>query len=75
MLSRFVVVPAVPIEKESFRIGNRFYAETVSGGFDIYDNKEKKRLKPSYLKKYDAEVVCELKNKESYCTYEISAKL
>ncbi|GAI27049.1 unnamed protein product [marine sediment metagenome] len=44
MQPRFVIVPAVPIEGESFRIGNRFYAATTSGGFDIYDNQEKERL-------------------------------
>lgn len=48
MQTRFVIVPAVPIEKESFQNGSRFYATTVSGGFDIYDNQEKLRLKPSY---------------------------
>ncbi|MFJ4065935.1 hypothetical protein ACIPW4_11610 [Pseudomonas sp. NPDC089996] len=48
MQSRFVIVPAVPIEKQSFQSGSRFYAATVPGGFDIYDNQEKLRLKPSY---------------------------
>ncbi|MFJ4440787.1 hypothetical protein ACIPZ8_01695 [Pseudomonas sp. NPDC089422] len=48
MQTRFVIVPAVPIEKESFQSGSRFYAATISGGFDIYDNQEKLRLKPSY---------------------------
>ncbi|MFZ5935337.1 hypothetical protein ACOKS3_10905 [Pseudomonas sp. HS6-2] len=48
MQTRFVIVPAVPIEKESFQAGSRFYAATISGGFDIYDNQEKLRLKPSY---------------------------
>lgn len=38
MQTRFVIVPAVPVEKESFQSGSRFYATTVSGGFDIYDN-------------------------------------
>ncbi|MCE0778711.1 MULTISPECIES: hypothetical protein [Pseudomonas] len=28
--------------------GSRFYAVTVPGGFDIYDNQEKLRLDPSY---------------------------
>mgnify|MGYP001760052300 CR=1 FL=1 len=40
MQPRFVIVPAVPVEGESFCIGNRFYAATTSGGFDIYDNQE-----------------------------------
>ncbi|WP_082432341.1 hypothetical protein [Pseudomonas sp. NBRC 111124] len=55
MQSRFVIVPAVPIEKESFQSGSRFYSATVSGGFDIYDNQEKLRLKPSYPTKSLAE--------------------
>ncbi|WP_085678045.1 MULTISPECIES: hypothetical protein [unclassified Pseudomonas] len=58
MQPRFVIVPAVPIEKQSFRIGSRYYAATVCGGFDIYDNQEKERLKPSYPSKTDAEVQC-----------------
>ncbi|GLO46554.1 hypothetical protein [Pseudomonas putida] len=48
MQTRFVIVPAVPVERESFQSGSRFYATTVSGGFDIYDNQAKLRLKPSY---------------------------
>jgi len=64
MLSRFVIVPAVPIEQESFRAGNRFYATTVSGGFDIYDNQEKTRLKPSYQNKEEATVHCSRMNAE-----------
>ena len=55
MQTRFVIVPAVPIEKETFQSGSRFYAATVSGGFDIYDNQEKLRLKPSYATKSLAE--------------------
>ncbi|MEN5300905.1 MULTISPECIES: hypothetical protein [unclassified Pseudomonas] len=58
MQPRFVIVPAVPIEKQSLRIGTRDYAATVCGGFDIYDNQEKERLKPSYPSKADAEVQC-----------------
>lgn len=55
MQTRFVIVPAVPIEKEAFQSGARFYAATASGGFDIYDNQEKLRLKPSYATKALAE--------------------
>ncbi|MBH3411778.1 hypothetical protein N8H41_05465 [Pseudomonas vlassakiae] len=58
MQPRFVIVPAVPIEKQSFRIGTRYYAATECGGFDIYDNQEKERLKPSYPSRTDAEVQC-----------------
>ncbi|MBK5003848.1 hypothetical protein [Pseudomonas sp. S32] len=48
MQPRFVIVLAVPIENESFQFGNRFYAATSSGGFDIYDNQEKIRLKRGF---------------------------
>ena len=58
----FVIVPAVPIEKESFRIASRYYAATVSGGFDIYDNLAKERLKPSYPSRTDAQMQCERMN-------------
>lgn len=65
MQTRFVIVPAVPIEKESFRSGSRFYAATVSDGFDIYDNQEKLRLKKNYATRELAEVECLRMNAES----------
>ncbi|RCL27554.1 hypothetical protein C6A77_08960 [Pseudomonas sp. AFG_SD02_1510_Pfu_092] len=65
MQPRFVIVPAVPIEKESFRVGSRYYAATVGGGFDIYDNQAKERLKPSYPSRTDAQLCCEQMNKRS----------
>lgn len=65
MQKRFVTVPAVPIEEESIRSGARFYANTVPGGFDIYDNQEKLRLKPSYPAKSTADATCEKMNIES----------
>ena len=65
MQTRFVIVPAVPIEKGSFRVGSRYYAATVCGGFDIYDNHAKERLKPSYPSRTDAQVQCEELNKRS----------
>lgn len=58
MQPRFVIVPAVPIEKESFRVGARYYAATTCGGFDIYDNQAKERLKPSYPSRTVAEAQC-----------------
>ncbi|HAB03926.1 MAG TPA: hypothetical protein DCE25_13815 [Pseudomonas sp.] len=48
MQTRFVIVPAVPIEKDCFKPIARSYAAAVTAGFDIYDNLEKLRLKPSY---------------------------
>ncbi|UPK88942.1 hypothetical protein [Pseudomonas sp. A2] len=62
MLPRYVIVPAIPIEKEIFRIGSRFYAETVPGGFDIYDNQKKERLKPTFPTREAAEMECKKEN-------------
>lgn len=64
MQSRFVIVPAVPIEKETLKNGAHFFANTVSGGFDIYDNQEKMRLKPSYPAKALADAACAKMNSE-----------
>lgn len=63
MLPRFVIVPAVPIEKASFHVGSRHYAASVCEGFDIYDNQAKERLKPSYPSRTAAQVQCERMNK------------
>jgi len=61
MLPRFVIVPAPAV---SGRVGTRFYAETISDGFNIYDNKEKKRLKSSYLSRREADDACQKMNIE-----------
>lgn len=58
MLPRFVIVPALPIEQEPFRQGIRHFSTTISGVFDIYDNQEKLRLKPSYPTRALAETAC-----------------
>ncbi|AVD82683.1 hypothetical protein C4Q28_11230 [Pseudomonas sp. SWI6] len=65
MQPRFVIVPAVPIEGESFQIGNRFYSATTSGGFDIYDNQEKARLKFGFTNRSDAAAACDKMNADS----------
>lgn len=65
MQSRFVVVPAVPIEGESFRSGKQFYASTTSAGFDIYDNQEKLRIKKQYANRGVAEVACMQMNQDA----------
>ncbi|MBP2271632.1 hypothetical protein J3A98_002325 [Pseudomonas sp. BP6] len=44
-------------------MGSRYYAATVCGGFDIYDNQAKERLKPSYPSRKEAQVKCEHLNK------------
>ncbi|WP_230385043.1 MULTISPECIES: hypothetical protein [Pseudomonas] len=59
MQPRFVIVPAIPLENESFQIGNRFYAATSSAGFDIYDNQEKTRLKRGFSSRTLAIAECE----------------
>ncbi|MGE8328886.1 hypothetical protein [Pseudomonas urmiensis] len=64
MLPRFVIVPALPIEQEHFRQGIRHFSTTISGGFDIYDNQEKLRLKPSYPTRARAETACVKMNLE-----------
>ncbi|MDZ3992234.1 Arm DNA-binding domain-containing protein [Pseudomonas sp. Teo4] len=65
MQPRFVIVPAVPVEGESFRIGNRFYAAAVSVGFDIYDNQEKERLKRGFINRSDAAAACDNMNADT----------
>lgn len=65
MQPRFVIVPAVPIEGESFQVGNRFYAVTTSGGFDIYDNQEKERRKFGFVNRSEAVAMCDKMNAES----------
>ncbi|NQD77890.1 hypothetical protein [Pseudomonas sp. CM27] len=62
MQPRFVIVPAVPIEGETFQIGNRFFAATTSGGFDIYDNQEKQRLKRGFINRSQAAGACDTMN-------------
>lgn len=64
MQPRFVIVPALPIEQEAFRQGIRHCSTTISGGFDIYDNQEKLRLKPSYSTRALAETACVKMNLE-----------
>ncbi|AHC84194.1 MULTISPECIES: hypothetical protein [Pseudomonas putida group] len=64
MQPRFVIVPAVPIENESFQVGNRFYAATTSGGFDIYDNQEKVRIKRGFSSRSTGESECKKMNAE-----------
>ncbi|MEJ5060585.1 MULTISPECIES: hypothetical protein [unclassified Pseudomonas] len=64
MISRFVVVPAVPTETESMRSGVRFYCKTAPIGFNLYDNEEKLRLKTVYETRAQAESACLELNQE-----------
>ncbi|WP_260441090.1 hypothetical protein [Pseudomonas putida] len=65
MQPRFVIIPAVPIEHESFRIGTRSYAATTSAGFDLYDNQDKTRLKRGFSTRSAGEAECLKMNAES----------
>ncbi|WP_150770930.1 hypothetical protein [Pseudomonas fluorescens] len=64
MISRFVVVPAIPTETESVRNGARFYCKTAPIGFNLYDNEDKLRLKTIYQARDEAEVECQRLNQD-----------
>jgi hypothetical protein len=64
MISRFVVVPAIPTETGSMRHGSRFYCQTAPIGFNLYDNEEKLRLKTTYQTREEAESECQRLNLE-----------
>jgi hypothetical protein len=65
MMSRFVVVPALPTETGSLRNGSRFYCQTAPVGFNLYDNEEKLRLKAPYQTREEAESECQRVNLEN----------
>ena len=64
MVPRYVVVPAIPTETGSVRIGARFYSSMAPSRFSIFDNKEKRRLPRSFPTRAGAEAECEAKNSE-----------
>lgn len=64
MISRFVVVPAIPVETESIREGGRFYCKTAPIEFNLYDNQDKQRLQPNYPSRQEAEAECQRLNAE-----------
>ncbi|WPN49924.1 hypothetical protein QMK58_15055 [Pseudomonas sp. P8_241] len=64
MISRFVVVPAIPIETGCMRSGTRFYCETAPIGFNVYDNEEKLRLKMAFQTRAEADEACRALNEE-----------
>jgi len=61
MISRFVVVPAIPAEKGASRTGASFF-KSAPIGFNIYDNEEKLRLNTTYLAREEAEAECQRLN-------------
>lgn len=58
MQPRYVIVPALPKDKDHYRRGVRIYATTACDGFDIYDNMEKIRLQFHFQNRRDAESQC-----------------
>lgn len=64
MLSRFVIVPGIPVETGSVREGARFYSTMTPNGFNIYDNKERCRLALVFATLAEAEAECRAKNSE-----------
>lgn len=63
MISRFVVVPAIPKETGSMRIGMSF-CKNAPIGFEIYDNEQKLRLTTTYQARDEAEDECQRLNLE-----------
>ncbi|MBH3371861.1 hypothetical protein AAH995_20690 [Pseudomonas putida] len=61
MQTRFVVVPAVPREKELFPRRTGFPA-ALSNGYDLYDTQEKIRLSFNFSSRAEAEHECEYRN-------------
>ena len=64
MFSRYVVVPATPVETECVLERGRYYSKTVKQGFNLYDNQDKQRLKPVFTTRVEANVECERLNSE-----------
>jgi len=64
MISRFAVVPALPVKTDDIKSVSRFYtAATVR--FDIYDNQEKERLKRGFASRSVAADACRVLNATS----------
>ncbi|MBK4997981.1 hypothetical protein IAE37_000257 [Pseudomonas sp. S31] len=61
MQTRFVVVPAVPLEKELFprRIG---FPSGPGAGYDLYDTRDKVRVNLNVATRAEAECECTLRN-------------
>lgn len=64
MLQRFVLVPAIPVDREPFRVERQYYEQSVFSGFDIYDNREKVRLKTGFPDRAVGEKACAQMNAE-----------
>ncbi|WP_296233057.1 hypothetical protein [Pseudomonas sp. UBA4617] len=62
MQTRFVVVPAVPLKKETYPRGLGFPA-ALGEGYDLYDTQEKVRLSLNLPTRAQAEFECECRNR------------
>ncbi|MFP3446410.1 MULTISPECIES: hypothetical protein [unclassified Pseudomonas] len=61
MQTRFVVVPAVPINREVYprRLG---FPAALGEGYDLYDTQEKMRLSLNFSTRAQAEFECACRN-------------
>lgn len=62
MISRFVVVPAIPTETGSTRDGMRFYCETAPSVSTSMTTKKKHRLKTTYQIREEVRDECQRLN-------------
>ncbi|WP_201207017.1 hypothetical protein [Pseudomonas sp. S37] len=62
MQTRFVVVPAVPIQKEIYprRLG---FPAALGEGYDLYDTHDKVRLSLNFSTRAQAEFECACRNR------------
>ncbi|PYC40133.1 hypothetical protein DMX08_08985 [Pseudomonas protegens] len=65
MRPRFVLVPAVQVERRSHGSGFHVQSQAHLGRFDIYDNQEKVRLAYGFQDKTVAETACAKINLEA----------
>lgn len=62
MLLRYVIVPALPDTPNALHRNERLCSDAIQNAYDIYDNQEKQRLKPSYPTQKEAAAECEKMN-------------
>nr|WP_314494388.1 hypothetical protein [uncultured Pseudomonas sp.] len=62
MQQRFVIVPALPVEKDIHKRQARAWASLCNPRFDLYDTLEKQRLPLSLKDRPEAEAECSRRN-------------
>ncbi|AIR90811.1 hypothetical protein [Pseudomonas cremoricolorata] len=62
MQQRFVIVPALPKEKDVIQRKTTVWSGVSTARFDLYDNLEKQRLTLSLQSRPDAEAECSRRN-------------